>query len=53
MKLVSGGMIGKSNYIGTRLNGLIQKLLSKEINPFQFFNYKNYRTPHWVGNYQL
>ena len=26
MKLISGGMIGNSNYIGTILNGLIQEL---------------------------
>ena len=29
MKLISGGMIGNSNYIGTSLNGLIQEVKSK------------------------
>ena len=36
MKLISGGNIGDSNYIGTSLNGWIQKLSSKGINPIQF-----------------
>ena len=26
MRLISGGMIGNSNYIGTSLNGLIQEV---------------------------
>ena len=50
-------MIGNSNYIGTSLNGWIQKLSSKVINPIQFFknNYlnKNDRTTHWVGHSKL
>ena len=29
MKLISGGMIGNSNYIGTSLNGLIPNLTLK------------------------
>ena len=37
MKLISGGMIGDSNYIGTSLNGSIQEVEPKGINPFQFF----------------
>ena len=37
MKLISGGMIGNSNYIGTRLNGWIQNLSLKGNNPIQFF----------------
>ena len=36
MKLISGRMIGNSNYIGTSLNEWIQKLSSKGINPIQF-----------------
>ena len=36
MKLISAGMIGDSNYIGTSLNGWIQKLSSKGINPIKF-----------------
>ena len=36
MKLISGGMIVNSNYIGTILNGWIQKPSSKGINPIQF-----------------
>ena len=36
MKLISGGMIVTSNYIGTSLNGLIQEVYPKGINPFQF-----------------
>ena len=36
MKLISGGMIGDYNCIGTNLNGLILNLPSKEINPFLF-----------------
>ena len=36
MKLISGGMIGNYNYIGTSLNGLIINLTPKELNPFLF-----------------
>ena len=36
MNIISGGMIVNSNYIGTSLNGWIQKISSKEINPIQF-----------------
>ena len=52
MKLIRGGMIGNSNYIGTRLNGLIQEVKSKGKNLFSFFKTifinKNDRTSHWV-----
>ena len=57
IKLISGGMIGGSNYIGTNLNGRIQNISSKEINPIQFLQNvylnKNYRTVHWVGHSKL
>ena len=36
MKLISGGMIGDSNYIGTSLNGLIQEIKSKGKNLFSY-----------------
>ena len=36
MKLIGGGIIGYSNYIGTRSNGLIQEVTSKGKNFFQF-----------------
>ena len=36
MKLISGGMIGNCNCIGTILNGWIQNRPPKEINPIQF-----------------
>ena len=36
MKLISGGIIGNSNCIGTNLNGLILNLTPKELNPFLF-----------------
>ena len=36
MKLICGGIIGNSNYIGTRLNGLIQEVKSKGKNPIDF-----------------
>ena len=36
MRLISGGMIGNSNYIGTVLGGSIQEVEPKVINPFQF-----------------
>ena len=35
MKLISGEIIGDSNYIGRSLNWWIQKLLSKGLNPIQ------------------
>ena len=37
MKLISCGMIGNSNCIGTKFNGLILNLTQKEINPLCFF----------------
>ena len=36
MRLISGGMIGNSNCIGTSSNGLIQEVKSKGNNPVQF-----------------
>ena len=36
MRLISGVIIGYSNYIGTRSNGSIQEVEPKEVNPFQF-----------------
>ena len=36
MRLISGGMIGNSNCIGTSLNGLIQEVKSKGKTPVQF-----------------
>ena len=36
MKLISGGMIGNPNDIGTSLNGSIQEIKLKGINPIQF-----------------
>ena len=36
MKIISGGMIGNSNYIGTSFNGLIQELKLKGKNLIQF-----------------
>ena len=36
MKLISGGTIVNSNYIGKILNGSIQEVEPKGINPFQF-----------------
>ena len=36
MRLISGGMIGHSNYIGKSLNGSIQEVKSKVIKPIQF-----------------
>ena len=39
MKLISGGMIGNSNYIGTSLNGSIQEVKSKGKNPIQFLHF--------------
>ena len=40
MKLISGVIIGYSNYIGTSLNGLIQEVKPKGIKPFQFIQNK-------------
>ena len=39
MKLISGGIIGNSNYIGTILNGLIQEVKPKVKILFSFFNF--------------
>ena len=36
MKLISSGMVEDFNCIGTILNGWIQNILTKEINPIQF-----------------
>ena len=36
IKLISGGMIGNSNYIGTSLSGSIQEFKSKGNNHIQF-----------------
>ena len=36
MKLISGGMIGNSNYIGTILNELILNITPKELKSFMF-----------------
>ena len=36
MKLISGGIIGNSNCIGTSFNGRIQNLSTKGITPIQF-----------------
>ena len=40
IKLISGGMIGNSNYIGTSLSGSIQEVKSKEKNPTKFLQRK-------------
>ena len=40
MRLISGVMIGNSNYIGTKLNRLIQEVKLKGINPIQFLQKK-------------
>ena len=57
MKLIGGGMIGDPNYIGTSLNGLIQEVKSREINPYHFLQFfylnKGYRMSHWVGHSEL
>ena len=42
MKLIAGGMIGNSIYIGTSLNGLIQELKLKVKTLFSFFNFFTY-----------
>ena len=39
MRLISGGIIVNSNYIGTSLNGLIQEVKSKGKTIFSFFNF--------------
>ena len=54
MKLISGVIIGNSNYIGTNLNGCILNLPPKEINPIMFLQKKFYidkndRTAHFFG----
>ena len=52
MKLILGGIIGNSNYIGTNLNGWIQHLPPKYINPmFLQKNYidKNDKKDHFFG----
>ena len=58
MNIISGVIIGDSNYIGTRLNGRIKNISTKGINPIQFLKIyiylnKNYITARWVGNSQL
>ena len=57
MKLIGGGMIGDSNSIGTRLNGLIQELKPEGKRPFQFLQIfyinKGDRTSHWFGHSKL
>ena len=57
MKLISGGIIGNSNYIGTSLNGSIQELLPKGINPFRFIKkfYLNIgdKTSHWIEHSKI
>ena len=40
MKLISGGMIVNSNFIGINLNELILNLTPKEVNPFLFIQKK-------------
>ena len=58
MRLISGGMIGNSNYIGTSLNGLIQEVKPNGMKPFQFlqinFNLNKVDIKsHWVGHSKL
>ena len=58
MKLISGGMIGDSNWIGTSLNVSILNIPPKELNPFlflqkTFYNSKSDRTAHFVGESRL
>ena len=36
MNLISGGMIGDSDFVGKSLNGLIQQVKSKGKKPIQF-----------------
>ena len=43
MKLISGGMIGNYNFIGTNFNGLILNINPKELNPFLFLQ----KVLHW------
>ena len=58
MKLISGGMIGNSDYIGTSLNWLIQEVKLKRNKPYsdssnKFYLNKNDRKYHWVGHSSL
>ena len=57
MKVISGGMIGNSNYIATSLNGLIQEVKLKVKNLFSLFKNiyinKNDITSHWVVHSDL
>ena len=41
LRLICGGIIGNSNYIGTIFNGLIQEEKPKEKNIFGFFKKKH------------
>ena len=52
--LILIGIIVNSNYIRTRLSGLIQEVKSRVKNPIQILQNKintdqDYRTTHWVG----
>ena len=38
IRLISGEMIGNSNYIGTSLNGCIQEIIPKGIKSFQYLH---------------
>ena len=58
MKLISCGMIGNSNCIGTNLNGLILNITPEIVKPFSvssktFYIDKSDRTAHFVGYYVL
>ena len=57
MKLIICGMIGNSDYIGASLNGWIQELLTKGINPFQFhqkiYLNKVERSAHCFGHSKI
>ena len=58
MNLIDIGIIGDSNYIGTRLNGSIQEVKSKVKKPIQFLQKNGYinkcdRTSYWVGHSKL
>ena len=58
MNLISGGMTGNSNCMGTNLNEWIQNIPPKEINPIMFLQKKFYlnengRTDHWVRHYKV
>ena len=54
MRLISIGMIGNSNYIGTSLSELIQEVKSKEktysVPSKKYFIDKDFRTAHLVGH---